>query len=151
MSQKRNIRESLKTNSVLFDEIFKQLEGLHLHHLKSKTLFEITGYVNSVKDGSYLELYNPKATSSEFEFEYVLLNSPKIENVLKDLENLGLIPAVVFKEQEDIEDDETYSYDEDCGCPADCPICAAEKRQQEEEVEGLSEIMELLSILVRGK
>lgn len=143
MNQEKNIRKKLKTNSVLFGEIFKQLEGLHLHHLKSKTLFEITGYVNSVRRGSYLELYNPKALDAESEFVNVYLSSPKIESVLEDLKDAGFIPAVVVKEDEDTENQEENDPSSDENEECDCPLCS------ESLSEGLDSLLYLINALAQ--
>lgn len=143
MNQEKNIRKKLKINADLFDKLLEQLEGLHFLHWKSKHPFEISGYHNSVRDGSCLELYNPKALDAESEFVNVYLRSPKIESVLEDLKVAGFIPAVVVKEDEDTENQEENDPSSDENEEWDSPLYS------ESLSEGLDSLLYLINALAQ--
>lgn len=147
MIQQTPVYKRLNQNAMKFDKLLAELDGMKFMDLKTKELYEISGYQNSLRNDSRLELYN---SHSEFEadvFLYVTLEDSSVETAIAAMYGQGLVPVVYVPAQEEPEDDETDSPEEDC----DCPICVVGDRPQEEPADILSDFLELLSKIERGQ
>ena len=144
MIQQTPVHERLKDNAMKFDNLLRELDGMKFMDLKTKELYEITGYQISLLNDIRLELYNPH---SEFEvdvFLYVTLEDPLVETAIAAVYEQGLVPVVSVPAQEETENDEP---EEAC----DCPFCVDEVRHHGEPVDILRDMLELVSRMERGQ
>ena len=144
MIQQTPVRKRLKSNALKFDNLLKELDGMKFMDLKTKELYEITGYQISIRNDIKLELYNSQAEFEADEFLYVTLEDSSVETAITAIYEQGLVPIVVIPAQKD---DETDSSEEDC----DCPICAAEIRQEGEPADILRDMLEMINRMERGQ
>ena len=116
MIQQPTARERLKENAIKFDNLLSELDGMKFMDLKTKDLYEITGYQNSLRSNVTLELYNSQAESSDSEFLYVVLEDSSVETAIAAVYEQGLVPIVIVPAPEEPEEDES---EEEC----DFPLC----------------------------
>ena len=144
MIQQIPVHKRLKQNAVKFDNLLRELDGMKFMDLKTKELYEITGYQNSLRNDIKLELFNSQSDFGAEVFLYVTLEDSSVGTAIAAIYAQDLVPIMAAPVQEEAEDDE---YEEEC----DCPICAAEIRHQEEPADILRDLMEMLNRMERGQ
>ena len=138
------VQKYLKENAMKFDNLLENMDGIKFMDMKTKHLYEITGYQNSIRTAIELELYNSQAESSDSEFLYVALEDSTVETAIAAIYEQGLVPVVVVSAQEETEDDES---EEAC----DCPICTAENEHEKEPSDFFLDLLESLKRMEQGQ